>query len=145
MSASTVPAFLPGLNQIPFCVKWKCLSLGNDFSRVDKSQHGDLQLGEQPFGYTEPCLALSNSNLTGVAGFQLAAVHTEQLAGAAGKDRAEWRGREELVVLAVEMEGGRKWRGRAVKSFGRFLCCCTTQVHPGPAGRAFNRHEGWRA
>lgn len=25
------------------------------FPRVDKSQHGDLQLGEQPFGYAEHC------------------------------------------------------------------------------------------
>jgi len=24
--------------------------LGNDFLHVDKPQHGDLQLGEQPFG-----------------------------------------------------------------------------------------------
>lgn len=55
-TSSTVPACLPGLNQTPLCVEWKCLSLGNDFSRVDKSQHGDLQLGEQPFGYAEPCL-----------------------------------------------------------------------------------------
>lgn len=47
---------VPGLNQSPLCVEWNRLSLGNDFSRVDKSQHGDLQLGEQPFGYTEPCL-----------------------------------------------------------------------------------------
>lgn len=55
-TSGTVPACLPGLNQNPLCVEWKCLSLGNDFSRVDKSQHGDLQLGEQPFGYAEPCL-----------------------------------------------------------------------------------------
>ena len=39
----------------PFCVEWECLSHSNDFPCVDKSQHGDLQLTEQPFGYTEPC------------------------------------------------------------------------------------------
>lgn len=63
-SQVTVVAALPSALYLPVCLvsirpplcQWKCLSLGNDFSRVDKSQHGDLQLGEQPFGYAEHCL-----------------------------------------------------------------------------------------
>lgn len=56
----------------------------NDFPHVDKSQHGDLQRGEQPFGYSQ-APTLSNNPLTGVAGILLAAVHKEQLAGSAGE------------------------------------------------------------
>lgn len=38
----------PSLNQSLCGIKVP--ELGNDFPHVDKSQHGDLQLGEQPFG-----------------------------------------------------------------------------------------------
>lgn len=56
-----VPASLLGhyQNPPPLSFVWNgsaSVSITIFFSRVDKSQHGDLQLGEQPFGYVEPCL-----------------------------------------------------------------------------------------
>lgn len=87
-TSSTVPAWMFGHIQNPSCVEWKCLCLGNDFFLCWQVTTWRSTAQRAALWLHRALLALSNSNLTGVAGFQLAAVHTEQLAGAAGKDRA---------------------------------------------------------
>lgn len=117
--SSLIPSKLKGAVQYSTCLVsvrtlaiWSglCLSLGNDFFfRCWQVTTWRSTARRAALWLRRALLALSNNNLAGVAGFQLAAVHTEQLAGAAGKDRAEWRWREELlVVVAVKMKEGRE-------------------------------------
>lgn len=92
------------------------LALVTIFSMLTSHNREMYSFGEQPFGQ-DVAPVLSNTNLTGVAqalSWPQFIRNCEQLAGAAGKDRGEERGR----VLVVEV-------GKLLRALGGFLCCTT--------------------
>lgn len=112
--------YLPGLNQPPppsYSSVWNgsALALVTIFSMLTSHNREMYSFGEQPFGQ-DVAPALSNTNLTGVAqalSWPQFIRNCEQLAGAAGKDRGEERGRVLVVV------------GKLLRALGGFLCCTT--------------------
>lgn len=106
--------------------------LGNDFPHVDKSQHGDVQLGEQPFGYLGP--GLSNNHLAGgVAGILLARLHKEQLTASTGETeegggRSCWAWRR-FSLLLYHTSASSPCR----TAFNSLLTPNRTSKRPGPA------------
>lgn len=112
--------YLPGLNQPPppsYSSVWNgsALALVTIFSMLTSHNREMYSFGEQPFGQ-DVAPVLSNTNLTGVAqalSWPQFIRNCEQLAGAAGKDRGEERGRVLVVV------------GKLLRALGGFLCCTT--------------------